>query len=240
MHGWRGLEYRGGAAFLSMFIPRFVRHSIFAAALLLPALSHATLVINNLAAGTQGFALSLSGPAAEFFPGEPFNDRQVAFSFTTGADAVFLSNVSFSINIGDPSLSPVELTLSTGSVVPGGTGAISLGSVAPLSPTPGVQLLSLAPTSVVTLNPSTEYWMHFTVPAGAGIYAINNSNTPVFAPGWSMGNSWAYDPDFGGSWSELANGTQARVSIDVQTVPEPTTAMLGAAGMFCLLRRRRQ
>lgn len=218
---------------------QIIRNLIAAAAILVPTFSHAALVINNLAAGTQGFAASMSGPTAEFFPGAPFDNRQVAFSFTTGAEMVTLTNLTFALNVGDPSITPIEITLSTGSVVPGGTGLLSLGTVAPLSDTPISQVLTLTPSSTVTLNPSTEYWLHFTVPAGGGIYTLNNGNAPTLAPGWALGNSWYYEPDFGGAWTEVTSGVKARVNMNVESVPEPTTAMLGATGLLFLLRRRR-
>jgi hypothetical protein len=210
-----------------------------AAVVFAPALSHATIVINNLAMGTQSFGASLSGPTAEFFPGSPFDNREIAFTFTTGADVVTLTSLTFSVNVGAPSISPIEFTLSTGSAVPGGTGALSLGSVAPLSDTPVGQTLTLTPSSTVTLNAATEYWLHVTVPAGGGIYAFNNTNTPTFAPGWSLGNTWYYEPDFGGGWTEVTSGPKARISMNVATVPEPTTAVLGSMGALLLLRRRR-
>lgn len=221
------------------------RHLIAATAAFVfaPAISHATIVISNLTPGTQSFAASLSGPTAEFFPGtlfsSPFDNREIAFTFTTGLDAVTLTSLSFSVNVGDPAISPIHFSLSTGSGVPGGTGALSLGSVAPLSDTPVGQTLTLTPSTTVTLNASTEYWLHVTVPTGGGIYSFNNTNTPAFAPGWSLGNTWYYEPDFGGSWTEITSGVKARISMDVAPVPEPTSAMLASVGAFLLLRRRR-
>ena len=136
--------------------------------------------------------------------------------------------------------SPIQVTLSTGTVVPGGTGGLTLGTVAPLSPTPVGQLLTVTPTSTVTLTPSTNYWIHLTVPSGGGIYSVNNSNNPILAPGWSLGNSWYYEPDFGGSWTEITSGPQARVNLNVQSVPEPTTIVLGAVSGLLLCTRRRR
>ena len=153
---------------------QIIRNLIIAASILAPAFSHGTIVINNLTGGSQGFAASVSGPTAEFFPGAPFENRQVAFSFTTGPDIVTLTSLSFAVNVNDAPLTPIEITLSTGSVVPGGTGLLSLGTVAPLSPTPVGQLLSITPAATVTLNASTQYWLHFTVPTGGGIYTVNN------------------------------------------------------------------
>lgn len=215
-----------------------IRNVAVAAFLITPAFSDAALVINNLVPGTQGFAASLSGPTAgDFFA--PFENRQFAFSFTTGLDTVTVTDFTFSINMGDAFLSPIQVTLSTGTVVPGGTGSMTLGSVAPLAPTPIGQLLTITPASTITLQPSTEYWAHLTVPTGSAIYAVNNSNAPILASGWALGNSWYYDPDFGGSWTEITSGPQARVSLNVQTVPEPTTAMLGCLGALLVCRRRR-
>lgn len=216
-----------------------LRKLALAALFVSPCIGEAALVINNITPSTQNFAASLSGPTAEIFF-SPFEDRQFAFSFTTGPDTVTVTDFTFSISLGDVILSPIQITLSTGTVVPGGTGGITLGTVAPLSPTPVGQLLTVTPTSTVTLTPSTNYWIHLTVPSGGGIYSVNNSNNPILAPGWSLGNSWYYEPDFGGSWTEITSGPKARVNLNVESVPEPTTVVLGAVSGLLLCTRRRR
>ena len=206
----------------------------------LTLLSHspaATVVIDNMTPGTQGFAASLSGPAAEVFPFDPFPDRQVAFSFISGPGAVALSQLTFIIFLGDVYLSPIEATLSTGSAVPGGVAALSLGTVTPAA-APAGQVLSISPAVPIPLAPSTEYWVHFTVPAGAGLYSILNNNNPVLSSGFSLGNTWYYDPD--SSWTDITSGPQARVRLSVEAVPEPGVALLGMlAGLAVLCRRSR-
>lgn len=200
----------------------------------------ATIAIDNLGAGTQGFAASLSGPTASFGFFGTFEDRQVAFSFVSGPAPVELTQLRFSINIGDVSIDPIQATLSTGGSVPGGINPITIGSAAPTAPTPVGQLMTIVPAAPIQLAANTSYWIHFTVPTGSAIYTINNSNAPVIEPGWSLGNTWYYAPDFGGSWTEVTSGPQARVELTVEAVPEPGSALLGlVAGGMALRRRRR-
>jgi hypothetical protein len=199
----------------------------------------ATVVIDNLGAGTQGFASSLSGPSASFGFFGTFEDRQVAFSFVSGPAPVELTRLRFSINIGDVSTDPIQATLSTGGSVPGGINPITIGSAAPAAPTPVGQLLTIVPAAPIQLAANTSYWIHFTVPTGTAIYTINNSNAPVIEPGWTLGNTWFYEPDFGGSWTEVTSGPQARVELTVEAVPEASTSLLGLVATGLVLRRRR-
>lgn len=200
----------------------------------------ASVVIDNLSGGTQGFAASLSGPTASFGIFGTFEDRQVAFSFVSGPAPVELTQLRFSINMGDVAVDPIQATLSTGGPVPGGINPITIGSAAPAAPTPIGQLLTIVPAAPIRLAVNTSYWIHFTVPTGSAIYTINNSNAPVIEPGWSLGNTWYYAPDFGGSWTEVTSGPQARVELTVEAVPEPSSTLLGlVAGGMALRRRRR-
>lgn len=218
---------------LRLFIP---------ASLLLASTSQGSVIaISNLSGGTQSFGASLSGPTANFgFIGGEFENRQVAFSFITGTDTVQLTHFSFSISVGDVNLDPILATLSTGSSVAGGINPVTIGSVAPVSPVPVGQIMSIVPASPIPLQANTNYWVHFTVPAGAGIYSINNGNAPVVEPGWTLGNTWYYEPDFGGLWTEVTSGPLARVRMTVETVPEPSGVLLGLAGGAMMLRRRRR
>ena len=212
-----------------------------AASLLISSVCQAaTIAIDNLSTGTQGFAASLSGPSASFGFFGTFEDRQVAFSFVSGPDNVHLTQLRFSINVGDVAIDPIQATLSTGASVAGGINPITIGGVGPLSPTPVGQLMTLAPQVPIMLSANTNYWVHFTVPTGSAIYTINNGNAPVLESGWTLGNTWYYAPDFGGSWTEVTSGPQARVELTVEAVPEPSGALLGLmAGGMALRRRRR-
>lgn len=218
-----------------MKIPSFRRTAILILLLLAPALSPGAVVIDNFGAGTQGFATSISGPTAVGFFGNPFADRQVAFSFTTGPDEVWMTQLEFSVNITS-SASPIQLVMSTGSSVPGGVDPVVIGSVAPASNVPTSQTLSISPSGGVHLQASTLYWIHLTVPSGSGNYTFSNNNVPVVDPGWSLGNTWSRIGT-NGTWSELTSGPQARIRMTV--VPEPGSALLGSVGLLLALRRRR-
>ena len=98
--------------------------------------SNATVVINNLPFGSQGFAESLSGPDGQDFFGDPFADHEIAFSFTTGSVDATLTEIAFLASISGNGTSPIQLELSTGGSAPGGTNPIAFGSATPSGPTP--------------------------------------------------------------------------------------------------------
>lgn len=218
-----------------MKFPSFPRAAVLILLLLAPALSPGAVVIDNFGTGTQGFAHSLSGPTAVGFFGFPFADREVAFSFTTGPEEVWMTKLEFAINVTS-NASAIQLELSTGSAVPGGVDPVVIGSVAPASNIPTSQTLSISPLGGVHLEASTLYWIHLTVPSGSGNYSFSNNNVPVVEPGWSLGNTWSRTGT-SGVWSELNSGPQARIRMTV--VPEPGVALLGSAGLLLVLRRRR-
>lgn len=193
------------------------------------------VVIDNLAAGSQGFAASISGPSAVGFLGFPFANREIAFSFTSGPDLVRLTQFDFMVNITS-NASPIQVMLSTGSGVPGGNDPVLVGSAAPASTSPTTQTLTIVPAGSVFLQPGTLYWLHLTVPTGSGNYSFNNSNAPVVDPSWSLGNTWSRSSSTG-AWSEITSGPQARVRLTV--VPEPSALLLGSCGLLLALRRRR-
>lgn len=198
-------------------------------------ISNGAVVIDNLATGSQSFSLSLSGPTATGFLGGPFADREVAFSFTTGSYDTTLNKLEFYIAIGKPILGPIQMTLSTGSSVPGGVDPVILGSVTPTSTSPTIQLLEIVPTIPADLAANTLYWVHVTVPSGGALYSFANTNTPIVESGWNLGNTWSRTPFT--TWSELDSGPVARIRL---TVPEPSSALLGGLGVLFLLRRRRR
>lgn len=202
-----------------------------------PSQAATVIAIDNLAVGSQSFSASLSGPTATSFFGGDFSDREVAFSFTTGSIDAYLTELKFVTSIGNAQLSPIQLTLSTGTSVPGGVNPVVLGSVAPASSSPITQTLTVGPTIPPVLLANTTYWIHMTVPTGGGIYSIANTNTPIAEPGWSLGTTWLQDPL--DPWSELTSGPVARIRMTVETIPEPQAALLGGLGIIALLRRRR-
>lgn len=200
--------------------------------------SDAAVSINNLAVGTQSSSQSLSGPlATSGFFGNPFPDRQVAFSFTTGNSQYYLNNLEFAIAIGGGTLAPIMATLSTGTLVPGGINPITLGTVTPASSSPTNQVLSIIPANAPLLEANTLYWIHYTVPAGNALYSIANSNAPIVEPEWTLGTSWSSTPI--SPWFELNSGPVPRIRMTVTPIPEPATSLLGGIGFLLLLRRQR-
>lgn len=198
--------------------------------------AQAVVVIDNLAAGTQGFAVTVSGPSPGGFFAPPPNG-EVAFSFVTGTDRTYINSLIVSVNVSNSS-QPLVATLSRGASVPGGVGEVEIGSVAGVSGGPITQTLTFVPGAQLILEASTRYWVHFTVDAGNGSYSVNNTNTPVVDPEWTLENSH-YRSNSLNPWTEVTSGPQARVRLDVTVIPEPTAALLGGMGMLVLLRRRR-
>lgn len=218
-----------------MKVRSFFRASVLHLLFLTTGVLSGAVVIDNFGAGTQGFANSLSGPTAVGFFGFPFADREVAFSFTTGQEEVWMSKLEFAVNVTSIA-SPIQLVLSTGAGVAGGVNPLVIGSVAPASGIPTSQILSINPPGGVQLSPSTLYWIHLTVPAGSGNYSFSNNNAPVVEPGWSLGSTWSRIGSTG-IWSELSSGPQARIRMTV--VPEPGATLLGSIGLLIVFRRLR-
>jgi hypothetical protein len=166
--------------------------------------AHAVVVIDNLVPGSQGFATGTSGPAAggvgPLFAGAKNN--QTAFQFTTGPAGGDLTSMDLVISVADHA-SPVVATISTGPSVPGGTNPVALGSVTPAA-TSGITTINFAPTSPVTLASNSTYWVHLTVPAGAGWYSVLNSDAPIESLGWDLGNTWS-KPAIG-AWNDITSG----------------------------------
>lgn len=202
--------------------------------------AHAALVIDSFSGSTSG-AASASGPTAAFFGFSPFPDREAAFTFTTGNGDTYLDQLQISVTIGDNS-SPLSASLSTGPSAPGGNNVVQLGTFS-ATPTPTIQVATFTQTpSTILLTANTEYWVHLTVPTGGGIYTMTFSDTPSYANGFSLGDTWAYTPTSGlppTGWNQDGTSGVARIRLNVTNVPEPTVALLSGLGVLALLRRRR-
>lgn len=198
----------------------------------------AAVVINNLPFGTQGFSESLSGPDGQDFFGDPYINREIAFSFTTGIANAILTEVAFLTSVGGNGTSPIKLELSTGGIAPGGSSPIVFGSATPTGSTPITQLLTITPGAPVQLLANTQYWFHFTVPVGTDVYTILNTNTPVLTNGWSLGTTWRSEE--GMPWEEINSTLSPRVRLTtIETVPEPGALLLGSVSLILLFRRNR-
>ncbi len=212
--------------------------SCCAALALSTLVSPAAVVVNNLSGGTQGFSESLSGPDGLDDFGFPYQNHEIAFSFTTSSATVNLTEIAFLASISGSGLSPIRLALGTGPSAPGGANPVVLGSVTPGGNVPITQLLTVTPTSLVTLAAHTTYWIHFTVPSGPDVYTVLSANQPVVEPGWTLGTTWRSDEYT--PWEEINTILHPRVRLTVQAVPEPSTVFLGsAAAAICAVRRRR-
>ncbi len=199
--------------------------------------SAAYTAIDNIGNGSNAFSHTLSGPTATgFFMPVPFPDREVAYSFTTGAEDTYLDSLSFTLNTGKGILSPVQVVLSQGALAPGGMGSVTLGSVAPSS-SPANQVLTITPGFSTVLSASTSYWLHFTVPVGAALYSLPSSDGAVLASGWAMGITWYKTPS--SAWTDGNASLGGDIRLNVTPIPEPSSALLGGLGVLILLRRRR-
>ena len=214
-----------------------LRSLLLAPLILAAPATQAAVVINNLTGGTQAYSESLSGPDGVDDFGDPYNDHEIAFSFTTGTTTVNLTEIAFLAFVVGGSTSPIQLSLSTGTTAPGGTNPLVLGSVTPSGPA-FYQTLALTPSSLVTLAANTQYWVHFTVPAGPDIYTIPNANLPVVDPEWTLGTTLRSDPFT--AWEEINTILHPRVRITVDAVPEPSALLLGGCASLCLIARRKR
>lgn len=195
-------------------------------------------VIDNLTGGTQAYSESLSGPDGLDDFGFPFENREIAFSFTTGSTAVYLTEISFVSSIaGFTNSSPIQLALSTGSNAPGGINPLVLGTVSHAGLSPITQTLTLVPGMAPVLQANTLHWVHFTVPSGSNIYTVLNANSPVVDPEWSLGTTWRSDPFT--VWEEINPTLFPRVRLGVEVVPEPSALLSASFGFVLLLRRRK-
>lgn len=203
--------------------------------LALSTLCPAAVVIDNLNSTTNGFSTGLTGPSAGIPPFFSLPNHQTAFTFTTGADDDELVSVEIVITVVNNS-SAISAMLSTGSSVPGGTNPISIASLTPTVSSGGTTL-NFTAASPIALAANTTYWVHFTVPTGAGYYSVLHADSPTEQLGYSLGTSWQYSPL--GGWSDI--GPQIRTRITTTAViPEPAAALTGGLGLLLLLRRRRR
>lgn len=202
------------------------------AALALASNASAVVVIDNLATGTQSFASSVTGPVGGGFLAPPAG-RESAFSFVTGTTASYLDSLEMLVNVVNNTVG-IQVVLSTGSSVPGGTNPVVVGTTNAAA-SPITQLVSVTPASTILLDASTRYWVHLTVPSGSGAYSFNNTNTPTIASGWTLENTHEYAFS---TWSEITGGPQARIRLSVTPVPEASPTLLGGIGIILLLRRR--
>lgn len=205
--------------------------SLFAA-FVITSDARAVVVIDNLTAGANSFATSITGPIGGGFFAPPPN-RQSVFSFVTGTDVSYLDTLQIVVNLANSS-SGMQAAISTGSSVPGGTGETIVATVNAAT-SPITQTLTFTPMSTILLNAATRYWIRLSVPSGSGAFALNNTTGATTALGWTLENTHSYAPS---SWTELDSGPQARIRLSVTPIPETTSSMVGCIGVFLLLRRR--
>ncbi len=88
------------------------------------------------------------------------------------------------------------------------------------------------------LAPDTLFWLVLGTAAGSTLgwnYADNN----VWLGTGSLGN-YAYSGDGGGSWTNFGSDFPYQLRIDVSPVPEPSAALMLAAGVAALVWGRRR
>ena len=207
---------------------------------ILSTCAQAVLVLDSFSGSSIGNS-SASGPTAGFFIPGSFADRETAFDFHTGSDAVWLNQLDIAVAVGNHTTA-VEASITTGNSAPG-SNPVSIGSFTPANPTPTIQTISFQPAAnTVLLAPNTRYWVHLTVSSGAGLYTLTYSDTQNNAPGWLLDETWAYTPPGAippTGWNQDATSGVAKVRLDATQVPEPSAALIGSVGLFFLIRRRK-
>ena len=108
----------------------------------------------------------------------------------------------------------------------------------PLAGPPSVT--ALTPTSAVTLDANTTYWLILGVLGGAGSFGWSYAEGDNFVGPGAL-SSYAYSANQGISWDlsgNVGNPYKMSVNVDVATVPEPSTLASGAAALLVALAFR--
>lgn len=194
--------------------------------------AHAALVIGNMTAPFQGLT-------ALTFP-----ERRAASSFTLGAGftPAELGSVTLAVGTATPGTGADAYLCFDNAGQPGAT-AVSLGSVLAPSVFTGV---TFTPSAAYMLQPSTTYWVVLAHQAGGGdLQWVQNTGTTPDAgsnPHASLqtpsGSLLSFN--FGATWSSTSGNPNQTFHFAINAVPAPgAAALLGAAGMLGMMRRRR-
>lgn len=170
----------------------------------------------------------------------PKPDEEVAVQFQTGAFPSTFDQLDFAINSFLPtSTDPIEVSLSSGPTAPGGVNPISLGSVTP-SGGGGTQVLTVAPSVPVPLAANTSYWLHFTTSGSDPIYTLGSIVGTNTSGSWSVTDVSILEPSVNPAWVTQPGLIPALRIEATESIPEPSTTLLGALGaIFALCTRRR-
>lgn len=210
-----------------------------------------TIAVTQLAGGSSVQATTAVSNLGNFHNGnfgiieEDLITRGRAQSFTTGSDPLLLESATLamsSIGASEDGGFQVSLYGNSGSNFPDTKLLTLTGSDTPID---SANYTFTAPVEF-TLAPSTTYWivaeLPLNGPSNANYFWTFTANLAEEAlPGWSMGTS-ADSVSFMGStptWGPQS--VPLRMSIDVQSVPEPTSASLVGISMmmmFATIRRR--
>ena len=188
------------------------------------ACAHAQTVIDST---TQ----SVTGAAAINF--SDWNGNK----FVNDATSRNLQSITLSMDVAaDTSGSfRVELYSNSGSL-PGSSLGILTGNGNPAT----AGLYTYTPSSTITLNPNTTYWVVAKVTSGLGDYSWNYTSTTTHGGTGTLGG-FSESFDQGGSWSAENVSFPSMFSVTATAVPEPSSyaAMLGVAALgFGIFNRR--
>lgn len=220
-----------------------------AGAALPPPLPPGTAVSNLLQpsqgeAGVSFNAGFLDGLIAGPVPtGAPATSGQdYAMAFTAGSSA-YLGSVTLSLSGGPFQPAPISVNLLADNA--GLPGAVML--ALPGEPNPASGLHTYTPASPVALNAGSRYWVAASVSQNGFQdidyrWHITTSNAFQGLPGWSLGTA-AFRRASGGVYAPWRSdpGTFGLMGVNLTTVPEPATALVGLCGLAGVLggtRRR--
>jgi hypothetical protein len=161
----------------------------------------------------------------------------LASSFTTNSASTSYRLDSVTVNMGTAITADGGFILqirSNSSSRPGSLVAQLTGEVNPAS-----GLYTYTPTTTITLNASTTYWVVAGVAGGTGEFrwlaAANNNQTGD----WTIGNNIGFGTNSGTTWS-MQGFPPSLFSVSATVVPEPGAFILAlAGGIGTIVSRRR-